>query len=55
MKRDKYFYISRYIDILREKYPRAEEFAAYGEALWGKDQGVCRRGTVMEICTGEYP
>lgn len=52
VKRDKYFYIGRYIDILREKkYPRAEEFAAYGEALWEKIR-VCRRGTVMEICTG---
>ncbi len=41
VKRDKYFYIGRYIDILREKkYPRAEEFAAYGEALWEKIRGL---------------
>jgi Ser/Thr protein kinase RdoA (MazF antagonist) len=35
VKRDKQFYIGRYIDILRNrKYPRAEEFFAYGERLW---------------------
>ena len=35
VKRDKPFYIGRYIDILRNrKYPRAEEFFLYGERLW---------------------
>ena len=35
VKRDKQFFIGRYIDILRNrKYPRAEEFFAYGERLW---------------------
>jgi Ser/Thr protein kinase RdoA (MazF antagonist) len=35
VKRDKQFYIGRYIDILRNrKYSRAEEFFVYGERLW---------------------
>ncbi|MCL2154012.1 MAG: hypothetical protein FWH57_13875, partial [Oscillospiraceae bacterium] len=46
VKRDKQFYICRYIDILRNrKYPRAEEFFEYGERLWDKikdlPQGFC--------------
>lgn len=33
--RDRQFYIGRYVDVLRKKhYPRAEEYATYGEALW---------------------
>jgi Ser/Thr protein kinase RdoA (MazF antagonist) len=37
IKRDKHFYIGRYIDILRNrKYPRAEEFSQYGERIWEK-------------------
>lgn len=37
VEREKPYYIRRYIDILRKKeYPRAEEFAFYGEALWKK-------------------
>ncbi len=37
VKRDKQFFIGRYIDILRKRqYPRAGEFFAYGEALWEK-------------------
>ena len=33
--RDKQFYIGRYVDILRKKeYPKAEEYAVYGDALW---------------------
>ena len=35
IKRDKHYYIDKYLDQLRQKqYPRANEFAAYGEALW---------------------
>ncbi len=35
INRDRQFYIGRYVDFLREKgYPRAEEYAAYGEELW---------------------
>jgi Ser/Thr protein kinase RdoA (MazF antagonist) len=45
-KRDKQFFVGRYIDILRKRqYPRVDEFAAYGSALWGgiKDlpRGYC--------------
>ena len=37
IKRDKHFYIGRYIDILRNrKYPRVEEFFQYGERIWEK-------------------
>lgn len=42
-KRGKEFYIGRYLDILRRKrYQRAEEFAAYGEALWEKVKDLPR-------------
>ncbi|MGI5899789.1 MAG: phosphotransferase [Christensenellales bacterium] len=37
VKRDKYFLIGRYIDILRKKqYPTADEFQAYGDAVWDR-------------------
>jgi Ser/Thr protein kinase RdoA (MazF antagonist) len=37
VKRDKHFYIGRYINTLKRRhYPRAEEYIAYGEALWEK-------------------
>lgn len=37
IKHDKYFYIGRYIDILRKKqYPKVNEFVSYSEALWDK-------------------
>lgn len=43
IKRDRQFYIGRYLDILRRKrYPRAEEFAAYGEALWERVKDLPR-------------
>jgi len=43
VKRNKHFYIGRYIDILRNrKYPRAEEFFIYGEQLWDKIKGLPR-------------
>jgi len=36
-KRDKHFYIGRYLDILRKKqYPKATEFENYGNTLWDK-------------------
>ncbi|HBN83738.1 MAG TPA: hypothetical protein DDZ89_07815 [Clostridiales bacterium] len=35
VKRDKQFYIGRYIDILEKKqYPKTDEFFTYGETLW---------------------
>lgn len=37
VKRDKHFFIGRYIDILRRKqYPKVDEFLTYGNALWDK-------------------
>lgn len=46
VKRDKHFFIGRYIDILRRKqYPRTDEYLVYGDALWEKikdlPQGYC--------------
>lgn len=46
VKRDKHFFIGRYIDILRKKqYSKADEFQAYGDAVWDKikdlPQGYC--------------
>ena len=44
VKRDKYFFIGKYIDILnRKKYPKADEFQAYGEALWEKVRDLPQR------------
>lgn len=35
VKRDKRFYIDRYLEILRKKqYPRIEEYIQYGDSLW---------------------
>ena len=43
VKRDKHFYIGRYIDMLRKrKYHRAEEFYAYGETLWNNIKDLPR-------------
>ena len=37
IKRDKHFFIGRYIDVLQKiQYPRIEEYVAYGNALWEK-------------------
>jgi Ser/Thr protein kinase RdoA (MazF antagonist) len=37
VRRDKQFYIGRYIDILRTlKYPRIDEYIGYGDYLWEK-------------------
>ncbi|MCL2461723.1 MAG: phosphotransferase [Defluviitaleaceae bacterium] len=43
VKRDKHFYIGRYVEILRgRQYYRADEFAAYGDALWEKIKDLPR-------------
>jgi len=43
IKRDKHFYIGRYIDILRNReYPRVEEFFQYGEQLWDRIKDLPR-------------
>ncbi len=61
-KRDKQFYVGRYVDILRRKrYQRAEEFSAYGEALWEKvkdlPRGYCHgdmyRGNFLKTPEGK--
>jgi Ser/Thr protein kinase RdoA (MazF antagonist) len=46
VRRDKHFYIGRYIEILQKRqYPRISDYIAYGETLWNqmKDlpQGFC--------------
>ena len=41
--RDKHFFIGRYIDILRKKrYPKADEFQAYGDAIWDRIKDLPR-------------
>lgn len=43
IKHDKPFFIDRYIDILRRKqYPKADEFAAYGDAVWKRVKNLPR-------------
>ena len=43
VEHDRHYYIDKYIDILREKrYPKADEFAAYGDALWDRVKGLTR-------------
>ena len=43
IKRDKYYYIDRYIDILKRKqYPKSDEFSIYGDALWEKVKDLPR-------------
>lgn len=43
IKRDKYFFVGRYIDILRRKeYQKADEFLIYGNALWDKVRDLPR-------------
>lgn len=37
VKRDKHYFIGRYIEILQKKqYPRIDEYSVYGDALWEK-------------------
>jgi Ser/Thr protein kinase RdoA (MazF antagonist) len=44
VKRDKHFYIGRYIEILRKKhYPRINEYLVYGDTLWDKIKDLPRR------------
>jgi Ser/Thr protein kinase RdoA (MazF antagonist) len=61
VKRDKQFYIGRYIDILRKRqYSRVDEFFAYGEVLWEKikelQRGFCHgdmyRGNIHKTPDG---
>jgi Ser/Thr protein kinase RdoA (MazF antagonist) len=63
VKRDKLFFIGRYIDILKQKqYPRADEFQAYGDTLWDRvkvlPRGYCHgdmySGNVHKTSNDEY-
>ncbi|KAF0193739.1 MAG: aminoglycoside phosphotransferase [Bacillota bacterium] len=43
VKRDKHFFIGRYIDILRRRqYPKVDEFLIYGNVLWNKVRDLPR-------------
>lgn len=43
VKRDKHFFIGRYIDILsRKQYPKVDEFLIYGNVLWNKVRDLPR-------------
>ena len=62
-KRDKHFYIGRYIDILHKKqYEKVSEFAKYGESLWNKikdlPRGYCHGdmycGNIHKTPKGEF-
>lgn len=61
IKNDKYYYIDRYINIMKAKgYGRINEFIAYGEALWKKvnnlPRGYCHgdmySGNIMKTSDG---
>ena len=62
VKRDKYYFIDRYTQLLRKKrYPRADEFQLYGDSLWDKvknlPQGYCHgdmyRGNIHKTLDGK--
>lgn len=61
VKNDKYFYVDRYINILRAKqYDKVDEFIAYGEFIWEKvknlSYGYCHgdmyRGNILKTSDG---
>ncbi len=61
VKKDKYYYLDRYSNILRAKqYDKADEFIALGEALWNKVKdlpyGYCHgdmyRGNILKTSDG---
>lgn len=63
IRRDKQYYIGRYVDLLRGRhYPKAEDFAALGEALWARvrdlPRGACHgdlyRGNVLKTPEGRF-
>jgi Ser/Thr protein kinase RdoA (MazF antagonist) len=63
VKRDKHFYVGRYIDILKKKqYPKADEFLTYGDTLWEKvkdlPRGYCHgdmyRGNIHTTPDGKH-
>ena len=63
IKRDKQFYVGRFIDILvKKQYPKTDEFHAYGETLWERikdlPQGYCHGdmydGNIHKTPDGNY-
>ena len=53
VKRNKRFYIDRYIDILRNRnYPKADEFSEYGEHLWDNIKNLPRGFCHGDIYSG---
>lgn len=61
IKNDKYYYVDRYINIMRTKqYDRVDEFITYGEALWNRVKdlpyGYCHgdmyRGNILKTSEG---
>lgn len=61
VKKDKYYYLDRYSNILRAKhYDKADEFIAFGEAIWSKVKGLpygyCHgdlyRGNILKTSDG---
>ena len=63
IRRDKHYYISKYVDILRGRnYPKAEQFAELGDALWARvkdlPRGACHgdlyRGNVLKTPEGKF-
>jgi len=63
VKRDKHFFIGRYIDILHKKqYPKTDEFQVYGDTLWDRvkdlPRGYCHgdmySGNVHKAPDGDY-
>jgi len=55
IKHDRHYYIDKYIDILRAmQYPRADEFAAYGDALWEKVKGLPRGYCHGDMYSGNF-
>jgi len=43
VKRDKHFYVGRYVEILKKKqYPKTDEFKTYGNELWEKVKDLPR-------------
>ena len=63
IKRDKHFFIVKYIEILKKKqYPKADEFLMYGNALWDKvkdlPRGYCHGdmydGNIHKVSDGKF-
>lgn len=53
LKRDRHFYIGRYIDILNKReYRKADEFSAYGIELWQRIKDLPRGFTHGDVYRG---